>query len=377
MHDPSPQPKTTPARRRQGRGGGRSAGQKAYASENDAGMLDMGQHQRAPQTPDKTGSRTPGPQSTQPGSKQRSRTKNKGKVNQTSPEGYQYGQSTPPPQQQRRASMKSNAVPAFAGATFHASPAPSALPIPSFLSKTSSESPLGRSVAQPSPPVTDNEAPTPTFSSSVPKSHESPLDFMFRAHKQEKARGSRDLSRNHDYRDYDSASPHPASASRPSTLPRNTPGSSGGIDRDELDGSHGLPIGPAFSTPYQERINAARASRNGANQPTGPSPSHQQHQQPSQDDPTEALKRYLFGGGSSQDNAVQSPPAVPPPQQYHHHHPQHQYQPQYQQPQQQTPVVAADGRSSNIHAMENDLRRILKLDMGSDSSTTSNQRWFS
>lgn len=372
MQDPSPQPKTTPARRRQGRGGGRSAGQKAYASENDAGMLDMGQHQRAPQTPDKTGSRTPGPQSTQAGSKQRSKTKPKGKANQTSPEGHQYGQSTPPPQHHRRGSMRSNAVPAFAGATFHASPAPSALPIPSFLSKTSSESPLGRSAVQPSPPVTDNEAPTPTFSSSVPKSHESPLDFMFRAHKQEKARGSRDLSR-----DYDSASPHPASAPRPSTLPRATPGSSGGIDRDELDGSHGLPIGPAFSTPYQERINAARASRNGTIQPSGLNPGHQQqqqHQQPPQDDPTEALKRYLFGSGPSQNNAIQSPPSPSQPQQYHHQqHPHYQYQ----QPQHQPPAPAADGRSSNIHAMENDLRRILKLDVGSNPSGNSNQQWFS
>lgn len=355
MSNLSPQTKTTPARRKQGRSNGRSAGQKAYASENDAGMFESGQQRQAPQTPDKTGSRTPGVHQTHTGSKQRSKAKNRGKGNQTSPDTHQPDHSTPPPQQ-RRASMKSNAVPAFAGATFHASPAPSALPLPSFLSKTSTESPLARSVMRPSPPATDNEAPTPALSSSAPKAHESPLDFMFRAHRQEKQREYGDYS-SHDYQDFNNASPAQGpTGQRPSTDPRPNTRASAGIGREELDGSHGLPIGPAFSTPYQERINAARASRQVTpNQGSNGSPASN----PSQDDPSEALKKFLFGS-NLQSNAMQSPPAhIPAP-------PKHQHQME---------AVPPGGRPSNILAMENDLRRILKLDLGADSSSNS-RRYF-
>jgi hypothetical protein len=59
----------------------------------------------------------------------------------------------------------------------------------------------------------------------------------------------------------------------------------------ELDGpnSPGTPFGPAFSTPYSERINAARAGKNSTMSPD------QINTQQSMDR-TEALKAYLFSG---------------------------------------------------------------------------------
>ncbi|KAF2106772.1 hypothetical protein BDV96DRAFT_617168 [Lophiotrema nucula] len=81
---------------------------------------------------------------------------------------------------------------AYAGPTFHASPAPSALPIPKFLSRSVPAKPQP---GPPTPPAEDSDStgsPTPSPSRAsipVPPRHEnSPLDALFQADRQEKAR---------------------------------------------------------------------------------------------------------------------------------------------------------------------------------------------
>jgi hypothetical protein len=359
MSDISSQGKATPGRRRQPRNGKAAAGQKAYASENDAAMSD---NHHTPQTPSKTG----GPASPAPGSmpsaqsnSNKQRNKNKGKppnknAQQVSPESLKHGRSTPP---HRPGSTKSGLTTAFAGATFHASPAPSALPIPSFLAKSSGDSPSGGRLKtidpQYSPPANGTDA-TPSYAASAPKANESPLDFMFRAQKQERERQNMQTQ----------PPPHNGSPSQYSNqYPQSPPRSAGhqagrsaakqtqGIDRAELDGTPGYSIGPAFSTPYHERINAAKAARHGSQQQHS-SLNDSSAQNTSSDDATAALKKFLFGGSNGQAGPKPSLSSAPPT-----HHPNAAPQ---QAPSQMN--GAGYGRGGNIQAMENDLRRILKLD---------------
>ncbi|KAK3179678.1 hypothetical protein K4F52_008927 [Lecanicillium sp. MT-2017a] len=354
MSDIPGQAKATPGRQRQARNG-KSAAQKAYASENDAAMSD---HNRAPHTPNKTGhgSPAPGSMSAAQANSNKSRNKNKAKGNkntQPSPDAQQQGRSTPP---HRPGSTKSGIATAFAGATFHASPAPSALPMPSFLAKSSGDSPSGGRLKnidpQYSPPATDNEAHTPSYSSSAPKARESPLDFMFRAQRQERGlqtQPTQNLPPHGSPSQFSNYYHHQS----PQTAPqhgRSSAKQSHGIDRAELDGTPGFSIGPAFSTPYHERINAAKAARNGPQQQHSPL-SNSPAQNTSSDDATAALKKFLFGGGNGQAGPKPALSSAPPA---------HGNSIPPQPPSQMD--GAGYGRGGNIQAMENDLRRILKLD---------------
>lgn len=378
MSDANLQPKTTPARKRAPRHNGRS-GQKAYASENDAGVVDpYGPRNHAiPQTPDKIsyGSSTHAPNSsTAVNAKQHnSNARNKNIMHQAnSPDVAGRGrQSTP----QRPTSMKAGMPAAYAGATFHASPAPSALPMPSFLSKAPNASP-GQGGVNPgatqelSPPTTDVDARSPfrrASAASVPRANnESPLDFMFRAHKQEKE----DMQRHGS-----STDPRPpvvgsASAVTPSPFDLRHSGQSpfgsaqqarpdmrrshSGIDSAELDGTPGQPIGPSFATPFQDRM---RAARNTTHQATPEHASPLQHHQQSFNDSSDALKTFLFGGGANRRTdsgfAGDSAPPLSP------------RAPENQAPSAAFPPnAAAQGRPDQFHAMENDLRRILKIGSG-------------
>ncbi|TQV92346.1 proteophosphoglycan 5 [Cordyceps javanica] len=348
MSDAAPQPKTTPGRHRQRRNG-KSAAQKAYASENDVGSFESSHHQRTPHTPNKAFSGSPvltSHSSAQATSKQRN--KNRGSKGKGAyvPIDVQPEKGTPTG---RRASMKSN-IPAaaFAGATFHASPAPSALPIPSFLTKSSSESPASHAYhlddSRYSPPTTDYETPVP-YSTSAPRANESPLDFMFRAHRQEKERqlGSPRNDGQGSPAIYSSITQRSPQTNAPQTAPASIRYNTGSIDRAELDGTPSQEIGPAFSTPYHERIRAAHASRGGA--PPLPSQGSAVTNSQSTDDATAALKKFLFGGGQQ---AAKSPLSSAP---------------SVQAPVQPSQSASANhGRGNNIQAMENDLRRILKLD---------------
>lgn len=375
MSETPSQPTTTPARRRQGRGNGRPAAQKAYASENDVINVDPSRYDRTPRTPQKPGVDSPAPHTNNVNSKQRSRNKPRAPKNiPTSPESGRPGRHTPPHQS---SSMKSATVPAFAGATFHASPAPSALPLPSFVTKPSTDSPSvkpSREILQEPSPPTDSEAPTPSHHASAPSVHESPLDFMFRAHRQEKEQQRRDSPAN--FRPSALASDSPSSRSpfesgsfpKASNLPQSAHSQSrfqSGIGSAELDGTPGRTLGPAFSTPYQERIKAARSG-------TARSPAAQQLPRQSSapepgEDPTEALKKFLFSGPSvSASNSASNgfSPVRPPHTQAN-----------------SVPTIpnangAHEGRSNNLQAMEDDLRRILKLDL-SAGPANAQRRLFS
>lgn len=372
-------PNITPARRRNGRNNARSSTQKAYASENDAAVFAASHYHTTPQTPNKLSSVSPGhanayiAQQTVPKPRNRN-SKPKIKNLPTSPNSRQPNDYTPP---QRSSSMKAVVGTAFAGATFHASPAPSALPIPSFLSKTSSESPVykpERNAHEPSPPATDTDASTPLRPAFPPKQHESPLDFMFRAHREEKERLRQDYSVGgaQDTSGTTSLSSHQAVDLIGSPMGSNftsqtrrsyTRQSFSGTDSFDLDPSR--PMGPAFSTPYHDRIKAAR--NNLSYHAPGPvaqtcSPSL------APDDPTEALKKFLFGRNGSSDSTLPVSPPVPTSSAL----------PGHTQPirSNRMDLNGDYSRSSNIQAMENDLRRILKLEPTADSSATE-RRLFS
>ncbi|KAF2008834.1 hypothetical protein BU24DRAFT_359538 [Aaosphaeria arxii CBS 175.79] len=88
-------------------------------------------------------------------------------------------------------------APAYAGPTFHASPAPSALPIPKFLSKSVPAKSRGAPPTPPddSPASTSPPSPFPPSPSrapvAVPPRHEnSPLDMLFKADRAEKAKNA-------------------------------------------------------------------------------------------------------------------------------------------------------------------------------------------
>ncbi|KAG6034122.1 hypothetical protein E4U19_003809 [Claviceps sp. Clav32 group G5] len=360
--------KTTPARRDHGRRTARSAAHKAYASETDAIPSDANRLHDTPQTPNhmkvdlypanETSSRKA------PGSKGRSR--NKPRHGPTSPDFAPVLGQTPP---HRSVSIKAGMSTAYAGATFHASPAPSSLPIPSFLCKSPAESPLsaarGFTPQVPSPPTTDQGVSTPFRSSSLLKTSESPLDFMFRAHRQEKERGTRDKHPELYMPHQESPGSVPRcetnsgfkSTSLPHTRRGNIGSQPGRIDATELDGTPGRPVGPAFSTPYQDRIKAARPVTR-PKHPNGHSQSGTSLHN-SQVDQAEALKKFLFGStGPLYSGSISAPSGFQPSPQ---NNPRSSHS---------TPRSNDFGRSGKIEAMEDDLRRILKLDVSSKTPPT-------
>lgn len=213
--------------------------------------------------------------------------------------------------QDRPSPTQPQAVPlAFAGASFHASPAPNSLPLPSFLARTTSapdspslKKPPGPGPAQElSPPTTDSEedsSPSPPMP-PVSRNEESPLELFFKADRAEKARVRRASSANAAGFLAGPFSPPHDSPREPSTFPKlhgiapprrptvqRIP--SLGIPSSELDGTPGRPVGQAFSTPYSERIKAARFK----NVPAQATPSASNNDT---SDRSEALKRFLGVG---------------------------------------------------------------------------------
>lgn len=309
--------KQTPARRRAKRPVN-SPARKTYASENDMPSeavfpIDLA----GPFTPQKSASNSPLPQTQTQQSKSKPRNGNKARAKQASSPGpVKHGRTTPP--QTTAPKPIAAHAPAFAGATFHASPAPSSLPIPSFLSKAL-DSPVvhetDRASREPSPPATDSEAPTPQ-QRFVPREiarQESPLDIFFRADRAEKERARRASSANILGPGTIPFSP-PAqtpSPAEPKTLPggglfgagNRRPGfqrnPSSGIPASELDGIPGDSVGPAFSKSYHDRIRAARSGNNNKpsepvqTTPSGSLPQDTAATSTSTDDMSERLKRFL------------------------------------------------------------------------------------
>ncbi|KAJ5363279.1 hypothetical protein N7541_004123 [Penicillium brevicompactum] len=164
--------------------------------------------------------------------------------------GYSNGYRSTP----NHASMKESA--AYAGPTFHASPAPSSLPMPKFLPKSAPDADLV-------PPLeTDSDSadlsPEPETTPSKHRSRYSPvrqepkptaLDFMFQAAKQaqeNKATSSPDVSRT-----FRSPQTEPAARYHPSGMYASDMGN---------DHARSSPIGPSFAPSYQERMAALRPS---------------------------------------------------------------------------------------------------------------------
>lgn len=325
-----------------------------YTSENDA-ETPTGDP-AAPQTPNKATGSPPDVNSQRSAFKQRSRNKIRAKNTPTSPEIMpQAGRQTPP---HRPGNLKPAVCAAFAGATFHASPAPSALPIPSFVTRSLSDTPAHRGarevVQEPSPPATDTDAPTPLRTSSAPRSHESPLDFMFRAHRQEKERNGNDGVASSG-QSTAARSPQPLSRPEVTNSPSIVAASQArkasskspfdGLDVSEKVGNQNLPMGPAFSAPYQERIKAARSDY--ARPHTQRMPEAAYTDASSAEDPAEALKKFLFGTPKREQGSMSTSIKTA------------------HKPQKWTTdgLSPEPSHSNDIQAMENDLRRILKLDL--------------
>ncbi|KAI1161046.1 hypothetical protein F5B18DRAFT_469719 [Nemania serpens] len=396
----APTPKSTPNRRRPPTGRNRSASQKVYASENDVPSY-KSDNAVGPTTPQKNppiGAAVPRTQSTN------QKQKNKGNKNRNA----KNGAVSPGRQQDRESpSLQPQVTPApiFAGSTFHASPAPSALPLPSFLGLSNADSPgVNRKTTESAydSSLTDSDEGSPV-DDPVPRNEDSPLEFFFRAHRAEKARVRRASSANTDAISTAPLSPPQYSSQKEcNTLPRATAhgslqrptltgsAASPSMPTNQLDGVSGLPVGPAFSTPYHERIRAARSNQNS----TRPTPIVNHNLDPNS---SEALKRYLFTGQLGRFGSYESSPHSSPSSQVHHFaQAQHQSGRDRQQdahlasahsplptsnlargvfpasvltshaPRQPTTSghVDADSspRSERILALEGDLRRVLKLD---------------
>ncbi|KAL1972120.1 hypothetical protein VTN31DRAFT_7339 [Thermomyces dupontii] len=147
--------------------------------------------------------------------------------------------------------------PHYAGPTFHASPAPSALPMPSFLSKSVPDSGVNGLDAdsdsgEPGPELTPSK-PRATGTPSDRNPEPSPLDFLFKAALE--ARERKSLQSPEIVKTTNTPNTEPKIRSRPESA-------ANGIFPFEFDDqeNRSLPIGPPFSTPYRDRMNALRAS---------------------------------------------------------------------------------------------------------------------
>ncbi|TGJ87407.1 hypothetical protein E0Z10_g1362 [Xylaria hypoxylon] len=398
-----PTPKSTPSRRRPPTGRNRNSSQKVYASENDLPSYKPSDAV-SPSTPQKPApGRTAAPQTQSTNQKQRNKgNKSRSTKNGVTSPGHRLDGESPSLQP-----LESSA-PIFAGSTFHASPAPSALPLPSFLGLSNTDSPAVKaktpgSAQESYPPETDSDDGSPV-DEPVPRNGESPLEFFFRADRAEKARVRRASSANTDAVPTAAFSPLQDSSRkecntipravahnslrRPAFTERNT---SPGIPARELDGSSRLHVGPAFSTPYQERIRAARSNPNSAQ----PTPTVNRNLDPNS---SEALKRYLFTGQLGRSVPQEPSPPSSTSQTTHqitrqqHRSSAGQQQGAYpasQRPPFPTPNLSrgvfpasvltghaprvqpassghihaeSNPRSDHLRALEGDLRRMLKLD---------------
>ncbi|KAI0382762.1 hypothetical protein F5Y04DRAFT_43167 [Hypomontagnella monticulosa] len=392
------QQKQTPNRRRQSGRNRNTPKQTTYASESDISKYQP-KHVATPNTPATDTVQSVRASSTS--QKQRSKgKKSKGPHSNDgapSPDSKFYGRATPP-------------LPIFAGSTFHASPAPSAFPIPSFFHREETDSPGMKATSSPEQEVscatTDTEDASTPSPPSISQAEESPLEFFFRADRAEKetAKARRASSVHPSTKGFSPLSPSHESPSPKefSTLPKATVSSHArrsinskrttamGISTDELDGNPSQSIGPAFSTPYQERMRAARSNVN-STQAT-PTPFRNQDLNSS-----DALKRYLFSGRlvSEEEHpqqyrtqSEQSPHRGSPqaPRVLQRLEPGHSQSPQQRLPRGMFPasVLTANAqsgqpsappvdaqltsyRNEQLVAMEDGLRRMLKLDSSSHS----------
>lgn len=191
--------------------------------------------------------------------------------------------------------MKDSA--AYAGPTFHASPAPSALPMPSFFSKSAPDSDLV-------PPIeTDSDTaemePEPELTPSKPRSRPqttgnepkpTPLDFLFQAAVQ--ARNTKSTS-----------SPEVNKVRSPQTESKAMRSNPDGMFAFEMENSvspRNSHIGPSFAPSYQDRMNALQSARPSST-PQSPDITEEQRRMK-----TEELKHLLL------NPRPQKPPSAQP-----------------------------------------------------------------
>lgn len=182
------------------------------------------------------------------------------------PNGHRHTSSQP-----SNTTPQVNGSAAYAGPTFHASPAPSALPIPSFFSKSFPESDLAPTLETDS----DNaelEAELET-TPSKPRSHPqsingepeaTPLDFLFKAAVQAQARSTDSLGSPEATTRV--RSPHTDSRVLPPN-PNSAPGGVFPFEMETPNHARSSQIGPSFAPSYQDRMNALRSSRSPSRSP--------------------------------------------------------------------------------------------------------------
>lgn len=291
-------------------------------ADNSRSSTNYGQPTTPPRTPQKApngkSDKTPGA-NMGPGSnaKPKSRGNNRAKNAAVTPAAARARPIQPSGHASVSKPISTPNAPAYAGPTFHASPAPSALPMPSFFSKSVPESPSikvpgGRTDESNS--SSSDSSPPPIVKARITEQRqkESPLDFFFNADREEKARARSANSAVGPFQP--PAGPPPNEYSTPAANnqgrnnnPKFTGGSASSMFAMELDGTPGKPYGPAFSTPYSERINAARSTPSLVN-----SPSASASEQQKTTDRSEALKSFLFSGQKqAQANGRAPEPAFP------------------------------------------------------------------
>jgi hypothetical protein len=153
------------------------------------------------------------------------------------------------------------------------------------------------------PLLKDNRASShlatpPSGEAANPLKEESPLDIFFNADRAEKERAKSAISARSNAQGpfqppvistrISQTPPAPRTQTRAHQTQSKRISSSGIFSMEELDGDEGpgTPFGPAFSTPYSERINAARSENQSAKFSSPSACSQQQN--------TDALKAYLF-----------------------------------------------------------------------------------
>ncbi|KLJ10027.1 hypothetical protein EMPG_14564 [Blastomyces silverae] len=151
----------------------------------------------------------------------------------------------------------------YAGPTFHASPAPSALPIPTFFSKSVPDggailgSPEGGS--QVTGPLDHTPTKPKTAVAPLQSTEEipSPLEFLFKSAKGAKVTNRPTNSVTQSMKPSPSQ-PNLQSQAR-SQAQEVTPGAIFPLELESPDNRR-MAIGPSFATPYKDRINALRSA---------------------------------------------------------------------------------------------------------------------
>jgi hypothetical protein len=210
------------------------------------------------------------------------------------------------PSHRHTSSHPSNSIPTshlkdthYAGPTFHASPAPSTLPIPSFISKSFPETDLATTSEHDSDsfdadPDLESTPSKPKLRPSVPQDgrESTPLDFLFKAAVDARNRPSQQ-------------SPEPSPRVRsPHTdskaiQQRRLNTDTSAMFHLEMGASDlRLPqIGPSFAPSYKDRMNALRSA-------SSPSPNLQDLDEQERKAKTEALKTLLLNPRPQRPSSV-------------------------------------------------------------------------